>query len=123
MAGISMLVDMSADDAFRLVSQVSRQQKYSVQFLSDNELSIRKGSLLADLIVGWMVAPYRDFRVSIRTGANKAAEVVIQPNKPWWGGVVGVRRAQNHAEELANAIEATVRERGVKVLKRSPAPS
>jgi hypothetical protein len=119
MAGISVLVNLSVDDTFKLVSQVSRQLKYSVHFLADGELAVKKGSLLADLVVGWVVAPYRDFRVSVRQGPDKAVEIFIQPNKPWWSGVVGLKRAQSHAEELADAIEASVRERGGKVVKRS----
>jgi hypothetical protein len=119
MAGISVLVDLSVDDTFKLVSQVGRQLKYSVHFLADGELAVKKGSLLADLVLGWVVSPYRDFHVSVRPGRNKAAEILIQPNKPWWSGVVGLKRAQAHAEELANAIELGVRERGGKIVGRS----
>jgi hypothetical protein len=115
---ISVNVDLSVDDTFKIASQVARHLNYSVLFVGDTELTVRKGSVLANLVVG-AVVPICDFRVSVRAAPDKSVEVAIQVNRPWWSGMLGLKRVKARADELADAIASAVRERGGKVLKRT----
>jgi hypothetical protein len=117
---ISVNVDLSVDDTFKIAGQAARALNYSVLFVGDNELSVKKGSVLGNLVVG-AVVPVCDFRVSVRPALDKSVEVAIQVNRPWWSGMLGLKRVRAKADELADAIASAVRERGGKVLKRTPA--
>jgi hypothetical protein len=116
---ISIFVNLNIDDTFKIAGQAARNLNYSVLLVGDSELTARRGSVLASLIVG-AVAPACDFRVSVRAGPDKTAEVAIQVNRPWWSsGVLGLKRVKARAEELADAIASGVREKGGKVLRRA----
>jgi hypothetical protein len=117
MAGIFLIVNQGAETAFKVVAGAARALHYTVTCLADGELSLRRGSLIAGLVVGPFV-PYCDFRVSFHS-RERETEIRLELNKPWWTGTIGLKRVRGRAEELAGAIDLAVREAGGTVLKRN----
>jgi hypothetical protein len=118
MAGFSLAVDLSAADTLAVVTAAARRLNFSVLLLDQGELSVRKGGMFRYLLAGPALVPC-DFRISLRTTAEDKSQVIIQPNRPWWTGIWGLRRVRARAEELADAIASDLRECGAKVVQQT----
>jgi len=117
MREISLTANLKPEQTIRIVASAARQLGYSVGFTGDWELTLKKGGLLSNLLAG-PLAPPRDFRVVVRERSDKTVEVSISLNKPWWSGMVGLRRLRSQAQALADAVESAIRESGGKILER-----
>jgi len=115
MAGLSITVNLSVEECLNVVGNSARKLNYTVIFLGERELAIRKGSLLGTLLVG-AVAPQCDFRVSVEERPS-CRDILIRINRPWWSGLVGMQRVRARAKELADTITAAIRDRGGSILE------
>jgi len=118
MAGFSIRTNLSADTALTTVRRIARDLGFNVRIISDRELSVRKGNLLASIGLGGAFIAYCNFRLFIEPNAESSVEISVEKNSPWWTGTTGVSRVHKQAEALADAIEKAIVVDGGKVLNR-----
>jgi hypothetical protein len=85
--------------------------------LNDRELSVRKGSFTASVLVGPLLA-YCDFRVSVESRRDGTVEILLERNNPWWAGIIARNRIASRAKELNDEKEKDVIDRQGKILGR-----
>ena len=116
MAGITLKTDLTGENAVKMVMHVAKDLKFAVYRVGDWELRIQKGSLLASIFVGAFVA-YCDFRVFVEED-DGGVDIVIERNRPWWTGAIGVGRVKSWAKTLASHLEDEIKHQGGKVRDR-----
>ncbi len=92
---------------------------FSVSRKTDWEFEARKGNVLVGIFLGALL-PYCRFQVAVAPGWNNTVEISITHNTPrLTSGALGVRGVKSRAKELADGIEAAIRQQGGDIVKRS----
>ena len=115
MAGFKIVTDLDVEDAFKIARRVAKGLGFVVERTDDLAFSARKGNLALSIFLGALIA-YCDFQVYLEDHNGKT-EVVIERNKPWWTGWIGLNRVKNAAKELATAVADDLEHQGGRILK------
>ena len=75
----------------------------------------QKGNYAVSILFGAFVA-YCNFNVYINQLPDGNTGVSIVRNKPWWTGVIGVKRVKNRADELGKAIGGALHQQNFSIL-------
>ena len=116
MAGITIVTDLDPKDALRTVRSAAKELGFAVYRIDDWELQVQKGNLFASIFLGAFIA-YCNFQVFIEETRNRV-RIVIERNRPWWTGLIGVSRVKTAAKNLADLVEDDIEDQGGKIIDR-----
>lgn len=117
MAGITIVTNLQAEEAVKIVTKVAKRNSFKVYRVEDWELIVQKGNLPLSIFLGAFIA-YCYFRVLIEEDRSDTIAITIERNSPWWTGVIGVSRVKSWAATLADEIERAIESKGGEVVSR-----
>ena len=79
--------------------------------------SARQGNLALSIFFGAFVA-YCDFKLNVVFPGDGTSHLILERNKPWWTGAIGLSRVKGRAVDLANAIHNALGQAGFAILDR-----
>ena len=100
----------SAETVREVIHSVSPPQKFTVQDEGPGRYRVRRGSLGLSIFAGAFVA-YCNFVVHVAP-EGEGTRVTLQPNSPWWTGLIGVGRVKKVAKALLDGWAAELQSRG-----------
>jgi len=115
MAGSVIVTDIEFKKTMKLVRFVAKEEGFAVKRVDDDELTIRKGNLVASIFLGAFIA-YCEFNASFRVDRRGGVEIELERNSPWWTGFIGVGRVKSAFKKLIDAIEDEIEHAGGRIL-------
>lgn len=116
MPGFVIETDLSAEAALALAADAARPMGFAITRLDARSLRLQRGSLWWSLVAGPFTRYYR-FRVTVLQEQEDCRRLVLERNRPWWSGYTGLEASRRVAVELANRIDAALREAGSRQLR------
>ena len=118
MAGFKIVTNLKADEAFKLARRAAKDRGFTVQRTEDDlGFSAAKGNLILSIFLGAIIA-YCNFQVLVDEFDDGTSDVIIERNKPWWTGWLGLNRVKNAAKQLVETIADYIHENGGEVLSQ-----
>lgn len=96
---------------------VAQSMGYEIARLDEWSHSARQGNLALSIFFGAFVA-YCDFKLNVVFPGDGTSHLILERNKPWWTGAIGLSRVKGRAVDLANAIHNALGQAGFAILDR-----
>jgi hypothetical protein len=121
MAGFKLVTDLDPDRALQAAWRAAQDLGFRLSPIEGAAFHAKKGHAVLSAVVG-PVSPYCNFKVTAARYGDGTTDVVIETNRPWLtSGMIGVRRVQAQAQELADKVEEALGREG-KVMERKEIP-
>jgi len=119
MAGMKLLTKYDAKLCLKAAYRAAQDLGFNVPPIDDTSkrFNATKGNVLISVLAG-SFAPHCDFRITAEVYPD-VNEVVLEINKPWLTtGAIGVRKVNEQAEGLVQAIVNLIEKDGGKIIER-----
>jgi hypothetical protein len=113
--GNHLVTNAPAQHVLGLTQHMAQQLGFKLRPTSPWSYGAQKGSLAVSILFGAFIA-YCNFNVYVNQMPDGNTGVSIIRNKPWWTGVIGVKRVKNRADELGNAIGGALTQQSFAIL-------
>ena len=120
MPGYKVLTNLAPDRCLKAAWRAAQDCGFRLKPLADGATQFRakKGHWALNVLAGNLFTPRCDIKVSTQQYDN-GTEVVLEMDVPWvTTGALGVRRANNQATALVDAIAETLKKEGGEVIER-----
>lgn len=103
MAGTAIITDLGLEKTVDLVVRAAEHKGFAVHDIADDEVRLQKGNLAMSILLGAIIA-YCNFTVHFKKLRGDDVEILLERNRPWWTGWIGLIRVKNHAKALVEEI-------------------
>jgi hypothetical protein len=113
--GNHLVTNAPAEHVLGLTQHSATQLGFKLKPTSPWSFDAQKGNFAVSILFGAFVA-YCNFNVYINQLPDGNTGISIVRNKPWWTGVIGVKRVKNRADELGKAIGGALHQQNFQIL-------
>lgn len=114
--GNLIVTNAPADRVRHIAHEAARFQGFGVAPAGEWSFELSQGSLFVSILLGAFIA-YCKFQLHITSAPDGNTVVTLIRNKPWWTGVIGVKRVKKKADGLGAGIVSGLQQGQFSVLR------